>query len=173
MLHAKEGRHEWKCTRVGIVGLPGAVRTHMSVPASQKAQKVITGIIAVMENICHTLSHAGWGLKFAINLNFPLHPDKAFVVPVADAKLKVLGHNSWPGAITARIVCYLFCSVLIYWTNKSALRYWCSIIIPLWVTETNVGRAVGFWKQIKHHLFFYLLKSSLSDMAGTDGLHSK
>lgn len=94
-------------------------------------------------------------------------------MPVADAKLKVRGHNSWPGAITACIVCYLFCPGLIYGTNISALRYKRSIIVPLWVPETNVGRAVGFWKQIKHHLFSQLLKSSLSDTAGADGLHSK
>lgn len=30
------------------------------------------------------------------------------------ARLKVCGHNSWPGAIAAYIVCYLFCSGLIY-----------------------------------------------------------
>lgn len=45
--------------------------------------------------------------------------------------------------------------------------------VPLGVTGTNVGPVVGFWKQIKLHLRFYLLKSLLSDMAGTDGLHSK
>lgn len=70
-------------------------------------------------------------------------------------------------------VCYLFCYVLIYWTNISTERYWCSSIVLLEVTGTNVGPVVGFWKQIKLHLRFYLLKSLLSDMTATDGLHSK
>lgn len=30
--------------------------------------------------ICHTLSHSDYGLKFAINFNFPLVSDKAFVL---------------------------------------------------------------------------------------------
>lgn len=113
MLHANKGRQEWKCTWEGLLRLP----PHTSVPASQKAQKVITGFKVVMGNICHTLSHTNYGLKFAINLNSPFDLDRAFVVPVADAKLKVCRHKSWPGAIITSIVVLhcmlLFCPVLL------------------------------------------------------------
>lgn len=65
------------------------------------------------KSVCHTLSRADSGLKSATNLNLRLDWNKAAVVPVADVKLKVCGHNSWPGAIAACAVCYLFCFALI------------------------------------------------------------
>lgn len=65
------------------------------------------------KSVCHTLSRADLGLKSAANLNLRLEGNKADVVPVADVKLKVCGHNSWPGAIAACVVRYLFCFALI------------------------------------------------------------
>lgn len=61
--------------------------------------------------VCHTLHHTDWGLKFVVNLNIPLVPDKAFVFLGADAKLKLRGHKCWPGVLITSIVimrCMLF-----------------------------------------------------------------
>lgn len=71
------------------------------------------GIMGGVKSLCHTPSRADEVLKSATNLNLRLDWNKAAVVPVADVKLKVCGHSSWPGAIAACVVCYLFCFALI------------------------------------------------------------
>lgn len=127
--------------------------------------------------ICHTLSHSDYGLKFAINLNFPLVPDKAFVLSgwckMKGARAQEL---TWSYHYIYRYsaLCAI-CFALFLFTEQTHQLRRCqySITVPLGVTGTNVGWAVGYWKVIKLHFHLCLLKSLLSDMAATDGLHSK
>lgn len=70
---------EWKCTWVELLGLPG-VCTHFPTSLSEGPESNYGIQSGNGKYICHTLSHSDRGLKFAINFNFPLVPDKAFVL---------------------------------------------------------------------------------------------